>query len=222
MNNSTPLDRDALRAALIEQLPAFVRAHVQPDTLVRGHGGELRVGRRGSLAVRLDSGAYFDHEHGRGGDVFNLARILTGARDFPETLRRVADFTGTGATSPAPTRPCSRARPKRTDTRAAARRVWNATSPIAGTIAEAYLHARGVGHVAGAPALRFHPSLSHPTAPGHLPALVSGVQDVLGRFLGVQRTYLDGPHKAAVEPVRASLGSLACGRSTRGRPMRST
>ena len=41
--------------------------------------------------------------------------------------------------------------------------------------------------------------------------LVAGVQDVSGGFLGVQRTYLDGPHKAAVEPVRASLGSLAGG-----------
>ena len=82
MDNSTVLDRDALRAALIERLPAFVRAHVESDTLVREHGTEIRVGRRGSLSVRLDSGAWFDHEAGRGGDVLDLARALTNARDF--------------------------------------------------------------------------------------------------------------------------------------------
>ena len=43
------------------------------------------------------------------------------------------------------------------------------------------------------------------------PALVAGVQDAGGRFKGIQRTYLDGPGKAAVDPVRASLGSLAGG-----------
>ena len=61
------------------------------------------------------------------------------------------------------------------------------------------------------PALRFHAALSHPAAPGRFPALVAGAQDVRGRFLGIQRTYLDGPHKATVDPVRASLGSLARG-----------
>ena len=94
-----------------------------------------------------------------------------------------------------------------------ARRIWKATRPLAGTVAEAYLDARGVGHVAGVRALGFHPALSHPSEPGRFPALVAGVQDSSGRFLGVQRTYLaaDGSGKAAVDPARASLGSLAGG-----------
>ena len=101
------------------------------------------------------------------------------------------------------------------DTTGAARRVWNATRPLAGTIAETYLrHVRGVGHVAVAPALRFSPALSHPFAPGRFPCLVARVQDAHGGFMGVQRIYLDregAPRKADVEPVRASLGSLAGG-----------
>ena len=101
------------------------------------------------------------------------------------------------------------------DTTAAARRVWNATKPLADTIAETYLrHVRGVGHVAVAPALRFSAALSHPYAPGRYPCLVAGVQDVHGGFLGVQRIYLDregAPRKADVEPVRACLGSVAGG-----------
>ena len=94
-----------------------------------------------------------------------------------------------------------------------ARRVWNATKPLAGTLAETYLHARGVGHVAVAPALRFSPAISHPYAPGRFRCLVAGVQSVTGGFLGVQRTYLDpaGAGKASVEPVKASLGTPAGG-----------
>ena len=99
-----------------------------------------------------------------------------------------------------------------------ARRVWDSTKPLAGTLAAVYLHARGAGHVTRAPALRFHPALSHPAlshpgAPGRFPCLVARVQDGRGGFLGVQRTYLaaDGGGKADVEPTRASLGSLAGG-----------
>ena len=95
--------------------------------------------------------------------------------------------------------------------RKVARRVWESTEPLPGTIAERYLHARGVGHVAGAPALRFHPVLTHPFVPGRFPALVAGVQDVRGAFLAVHRIYLDGAGKANVEPVKASRGNTAGG-----------
>ena len=106
------------------------------------------------------------------------------------------------------------------DTRAVARRVWRATRPLAGSVAERYLDARGVGHVAIVAALRFHPALTHPTAPGRFPCLVAGVQDIDGQFLGIQRTYLaaDGTGKASVQPARASLGSLAGGAIRLGEP----
>ena len=94
-----------------------------------------------------------------------------------------------------------------------AHRVWTATRPLGGTLAETYLSTRRVGHVASVPALRFSAALRHPTTPGRFPALVAGVQGADGGFLGVQRTYLraDGSGKADVDPFRASLGSLAGG-----------
>ena len=115
--------------------------------------------------------------------------------------------------NPTGARPCAAQPASREDTRRFARCVWEATRPLAGTIGEAYLEARGVGHVAGAAALRFHPALTHRTAPGRFPCLVAGVQDASGRFLGVQRCYLapDGSGKANVQPARASLGKLAGG-----------
>ncbi len=218
---TTPqFDRHALRAALLERLPEFVRAYAPADTVVREHGHEIRIGRKGSIAIARDQGLYFDFEHGRGGDVLALAAELTGARDFPSTLRAVAAFVG-GVPMPASRDRTRRSRPKTssTNTRAAARKIWKATRPIGATLAAAYLDARGVEHVASAAALRFHASLSHPNGPGGFPALVAGVQDVSGRFLGIQRTYLHGSHKAAVEPVRASLGSLAGGAVRLGEPV---
>ena len=206
------LDRDALRHALLERLPAFVRGHVSPDTPVRELGNEIRVGRKGSLSIVRLTGTFFDHETAKGGDVFDLVRVLTGTREFPDTLRRVAEFTGTTESRSIPvSRPCSTARPNSRDTRAIAHSVWEAARPLAGTIAAAYLDGRGVGHVAGARSFRFHPRIPHPNAPGRFPALLAGVEGVTGAFMGIQRCYLDGPRKAALDPVRASLGSLAGG-----------
>ena len=186
---------------------------------------ELRYGRKGSLAVGLDSGAWFDFEAGDGGGVLALVARVRGG-DLASAARWIEScgFATDAAPRARETRPEPLARHcaasesshgigAHKETSEASRRVWHSTRPIAGTIAEAYLAARGVAHVAGAPALRFHPTLSHRTAPGRFPCLVAGVQDAGGRFLGIQRCYLapDGSGKADVEPVRASLGSLAGG-----------
>ena len=46
--------------------------------LPREHGCELRYGRRGSMSVDLDRGAWFDHEAGVGGGVIALVEHLRG------------------------------------------------------------------------------------------------------------------------------------------------
>ena len=185
---------------------------------------ELRYGTHGSLAVHVGgphAGTWRDHEADAGGGVLALVVREAGARDPREAmawLREGGFLDGEpgrqarrGAQPPRKP-PDSRSEPfpgpdDADARRKVARRVWESTEPLPGTIAERYLHARGVGHVSGAPALRFHPALTHPFVPGRFPALVAGVQDVHGGFLGVQRTYLDstGAGKANVEPARASL-----------------
>ena len=173
----------------------------------RGRGGAAMVGCRGCI-------------DGQPADIGHKAfgRVLREA--FPERFQ-----SGAGertARTPQPPRKPPESRPEPISgpddadaRRKVARRVWDATKPLQGTIAETYLrHVRGVGHVAGAPSLRFSPALSHPQAPGRFPCLVAGVQDAHGGFLGVHRIYLDregAPRKANVEPVKASLGSLAGG-----------
>ena len=179
----------------------------------RGRGGAAMVGCRGCI-------------DGQPADVRHKAfgRVLREA--FPERFQSGAggyrlDTGLAGGNTPSKRRyrcdsalaPAPSSKPR--DTTAAARRVWQATRSLAGTIAETYLrHVRGVGHVAVAPALRFSAALSHPYAPGRFPCLVAGVQDVRGDFQSVQRIYLDregAPRKADVEPVRACLGSVAGG-----------
>ena len=192
---------------------------------------ELRYGRRGSLSVDIERGRWRDHEAVEGGGVLALVERERGSRAAALAWLEAEGFIGrrdpalraaeghserraveTG--NPTGARPCAAQPASRASSRGiAARRAWDKTRPLAGTVAERYLDARGVGHVVGAPALRFHSGLSHPSAPGRFPCLVAGVQDAGGRFLGIQRTYLavDGFGKADVEPVRASLGSLAGG-----------
>ena len=170
----------------------------------RGRGGAAMVGCRGCI-----DGQPEDVRHKAFGRVLREA--------FPERFQSGAGERTARTPNPPRKPPESRSEPipgpDDADWRKNARRDWKRTKPLPGNIAETYLTARGVGHVAGAPALRFHPALSHPYAPGRFPCLVAGVQDVHGGFLGVQRTYLaaDGHDKANVEPVRASLGSLAGG-----------
>ena len=187
---------------------------------------ELRYGRKGSLAVRLDSGQWFDHEAGAGGGVLDLvARVRGGDRAAAARWLDTEGFTdprrrperrgergpGVTACGAGEGRTAAYGRPWQASRRDSARRLWESTRPIVGTVAAAYLDARGVGHVAGAPALRFHSSIPHPSVPGRFPALVAGVQDAAGDFMGIQRCYLDGARKAALDPVRTSLGSLAGG-----------
>ena len=197
---------------------------------------ELRYGTHGSLAVHVDgeySGTWRDHEADAGGGVLDLVMHVDGTRDTREAMAwlRESGFIGESGEKAARERkdfraPASSRRTgsapssKPRDTTGAARRVWDATRPLAGTIAERYLHARGVGHVAVALSLRFSLALTHPQAPGRFPCLVAGVQDVRGGFLAVHRIYLDrsGAGKANVEPARASLGSTAGGAVRLGEP----
>ncbi len=206
----------------------------EPSTCTRT---ELRYGRKGSLSVDVVRGRWHDFETGEGGGVLDLVTRERGSRAAALAWLEAEGFVaqrdpgaraaesrpGSPAVetgNPAGARPCAAQPARRADSRRFARRIWKQTRPLAGTVAARYLGARGVGHVAGVPALRFHPGLSHPASPGRFPVLVAGVQDVGGPVAGIHSTHPpphrtfpppDGPRKAAVDPVRASLGHLTGG-----------
>lgn len=100
-------------------------------------------------------------------------------------------------------------KPKR-DMSALAARLWSASVPIAGTLAEDYLHARGLSGPFPR-CLRFNPRTVLGSGPTRqtMPAMIAAVENDLG-LVAVQRTFLD-PDDVLRKPVikpKVSLGLL--------------
>jgi hypothetical protein len=87
-----------------------------------------------------------------------------------------------------------------------ARKVWEASSPIDGTLAERYLNSRGIHH-ANIEALRFKPSVWHKESNLSFPTMIAKVTTKHGDFMGVHRTFIahDGMAKADVIPPRKPI-----------------
>lgn len=106
----------------------------------------------------------------------------------------------------------------------AAQRLFGMAQPLSGTLAETYLHRRGITAAAltETSALRFHPRCFYRAAPDAKPepwpALIAAVTSLDGRITGVQRTWLDPDGfdpldsirlgEAPVETPRRALGLL--------------
>jgi hypothetical protein len=102
-------------------------------------------------------------------------------------------------------------RAKRKTTTAAALDLGRAARPVAGTIAETYLRARGLP--AEPPAtIRFLPSYPYSTRKS-LPCLIGAIQAPTREIVAVQLTFLssDGRAKAGVLEPRRSIGPLGEG-----------
>ena len=100
-------------------------------------------------------------------------------------------------------------KPKR-DMGALALRLWKASGPIAGTLAEDYLRARGLSSPFSR-ALRFNPAtiLGSGVDRRTMPAMIAAVENDLG-LVAVQRTFLD-PNDVLRKPIpkpKVSLGLL--------------
>jgi putative DNA primase/helicase len=93
----------------------------------------------------------------------------------------------------------------------AAQRIWDASKPIDGTLAQTYLFNRGIP-VFESECLRFHPALPYPGKPKPYPALVCRVDDMGGDLCAVWRIFLreDG-RKADVPAAKLGLGPAGGG-----------
>ena len=190
----------------------------EPNTALSSER-ELRYGRRGSLAVHIAgayAGTFRDYEAGQSGGVLDLVQRECSGNRCEAWAWLCAHGFLSGQSVPAQERGPRVVTTRGDDAhetrdkRARAYQMWEEARPLRGSLAEEYMCGRGVA-VAGAPTLRFHPRLWHPVGRCSLPALVACVQGCGGRFLGIQRTYLEGPCKAPVQPVRMSLGKLTGG-----------
>ena len=92
-----------------------------------------------------------------------------------------------------------------------ARRLFAASKPVRGTLAEAYLRSRGLILPRDVSALRFHPRCYYRTSSRRqtLPALIAAVTDGKDAITGVHRTWLDpAGGKAQVDCPRRAMGCL--------------
>ncbi len=171
-----------------------------------------------SLFVRLrppgQPGKWTDAAAGTHGDLLDLIQVHTGGGLGPA----LAEARAFLALPPmvATTNDQPGAVPAASERTAAARRLWRACRPIDGTLAEAYLYARGISR-GRFPALRFHPNLNYreQNTTRRFPALVAAVSEPAtdaaeGAITGIHRTWLGPgrPAKAAVARPRKALGRV--------------
>ena len=144
------------------------------------------------------------NEHGY---LLDLIRLRTGGASLRRAMEEALAFLSLPRSAPANAgdHTCGY------DREESARRLWRRCRPIDDTHAEAYLHARAIGHCRF-PALRFHPDLLHRDDNGihSLPALVAAVTGDDGAIEGIQRTWLDPkrPAKADLVRPRKALGRI--------------
>lgn len=175
-----------------------------------------------SLFVRLTgpesgkgaAGKWTDAATGEHGDLLDLIAANRHLGSLTETLEEARHFFSLPqpeARSAGPLAPVRQGSPE------AARRLWAMSSAIHGTLAETYLHARGITDLRGCGCLRFHPNCWYrsdpddpPDTPDAFPALIAAVRDQNGTLTGVHRTWLDpsGIGKAPVATPRRAMGNL--------------
>jgi hypothetical protein len=171
-----------------------------------------------SLFVRLHgadsgpgaAGKWTDAACGEHGDLLDLIRLSRGLRSVAQAIDEARAFL---ALPPTP-RPENLRPPARSGSPEAARRLFHAGRPVPGTLAEAYLRARGITAPLDWPSLRYHPSVYYRGADDApleaWPALLAAVTDRSGRITGILRTWLDPSRteKAPIADPRRALGHL--------------
>ncbi len=183
--------------------------------------GDLQNSPGRSLFVRLTgptsgpgaAGKWTDSATSEFGDLLDIIRERTGITRFPDLLAEARAHLGRPAPV-TPDGPSPRKSKPPGGTPGAAARLFAASVPVAGTLAETYLRSRGITLGATTSALRFHPKCFHrdegQTKSIPRPALIAAVTDGAGALQGVHRTWLapDGQSKAAVETQRRAMGHL--------------
>ncbi len=181
--------------------------------------GDARNTTGRSMFVRLfddargRAGKWCDAASGEHGDLLDVVREALGLTSFTDVVAEARRFLGDARGEPAHSSPMPNAARSPMRSVEAAGRLFHMSQAIGGTLAETYLHARGLTDLSGTECLRFHPRCwwRPDTGPTEAhPALIAAVTDLDGRITGVHRTWLsaDGTHKAAIDPPRKAMGDL--------------
>jgi hypothetical protein len=183
--------------------------------------GDLQNNPGRSLFVRLTgpasgpgaAGKFTDGATGEHGDLLDIIRERTGISRFPDLLNEARAHLG--RLQPVlPDAPLPKKAKTPGGTPASAARLFAASVPVTGTLADTYLRARGLTQGGEMSALRFHPKCWHrhegQTRSIPRPALIAAVTDGARALQGVHRTWLapDGQGKAQLKAQRRAMGHL--------------
>lgn len=172
-------------------------------------GRSLYVRLTGPLDGKGAAGKWTDASRAEHGDLLDIIASICCFTDHRDTLDEARRFLGASRPDEPPIFKST------SDRTAAARRLFAASIPIVGTLAETYLRARGIDTSCYAAALRFHPHCFYrhdcTMPPARWPCLIAAVANLAGEITGVQRTFLerDGSIKAPVPVPRKAMGVLA-------------
>lgn len=178
-------------------------------------GRSLYVRLRDSPGGTGRAGKWSDAQSGEHGDLLDIVRAATPGGSLADAIAEARRFLSLpDEESVGRRRGQGRVRPGSPD---AARRLIAISRPVCGSLAEHYLHARGLGGIDGLEALHFHPRCWYKRSPDDrrcvpraMPAMIASVTDLAGRITGAHRTWLrpDGAAKAAVACPRRAMGHL--------------
>lgn len=175
-------------------------------------GRSLYVRLKGPDSGKGAAGKWTDAATGEHGDLLDLIarhRHLDRLRDVLDEARA---FLNLPQPVPSPWPPRRSAAPQGSPE--SARRLFAMSKPLLNSLAEMYLHGRGIAHLTDMPALRFHPRCYYRPDPDAetqtWPALIAAVTDLRGAIMGVHRTWLDpsGNGKALIATPRRAMGHL--------------
>ncbi|MGH6949836.1 MAG: DUF7146 domain-containing protein [Vitreimonas sp.] len=215
-----PHDAPELTARLAREAEAVCRHYLSNG---RREGAYWRVGDvrntpGRSLFVRLcgdangrPAGKWTDAATGEHGDLLDLIRESCGLADFHDVTEEARRFLSLPR---ARDRRATRPKLAPSGSPQAARRLFAASQPVPGTLAERYLRARGIEAVCDLQSLRFHPRCYYRPAPYDppeaWPAMIAAVTDLGGVVTGVHRTWLLPPRHGRPPCVkdRRALGHL--------------
>ena len=160
------------------------------------------------------AGHWTDAASAEYGDLLDVIRESCGFIAFRDVADEARRFLRVPRAEPDPPTARTPRAPAPTGSPEAARRLFAMSQPIGRTLVETYLRDRGITHLHGTGALRFHPRCYYrpddEASTQTWPAMIASVTDLSGDLTGVQRTWLDpsGCGKAPIDTPRRAMGHL--------------
>ena len=189
--------------------------------------GDVRNTPGRSMFVRLigpesgpgAAGHWTDAASAEYGDLLDVIRESCGFIDFRDVANEARRFLSLPRAEPDPPTARTPRAPAPTGSPEAARRLFAISQPIERTLVETYLRDRGITHLHGTGALRFHPRCYYrpddDASTETWPAMIASVTDLSGHLTGAHRTWLNPRGfteatlgKAPIDTPRRAMGDL--------------